>query len=73
MDYLPGNNCEEWQFLGDSENAIPYQLVTIYNQMHWNKFELENFRAACGKFSGKLFDFDFTGKVRLHCTGILKN
>lgn len=52
MDFLPGNNYEEWQFLGSSENAIPYQLVTVFNRMRWGDFEIEHFKAASCKFSG---------------------
>ena len=52
MDVLPGNNSDEWQFLGSSENAIPYQQVTVFNQMRWNDFEVENYNAVCGKCSG---------------------
>lgn len=55
MDFLPGNNCDEWQYLGNSENAIPYQQVTVFNHMQWGDFPIENFIGACGKFSGTVF------------------
>lgn len=53
MEFLPGNNQSEWQFLGEAENAIPYQHVTLYQHMQWKDFPLEYFTSACSKFSGK--------------------
>ena len=52
MEFLPGNNQEDWQFLGKAENAIPYQHVTLYQHMHWKDFPLQYFIPACSKFSG---------------------
>ena len=53
MEFRPGNNQSEWQFLGEAENAIPYQHVTLYQHMQWKDFPLEYFTSACSKFSGK--------------------
>ena len=46
MDFLPGNSCNEWQYLGSGENAIPYQQVTVFSEMKWGDFPVENFVAA---------------------------
>lgn len=60
MEFLPGNEPEEWQYLGEGDNAIPYQQVTLYDSMQWSDFPLENFNAACSQFSGNRFGSDFT-------------
>ena len=66
MDFLPGNSYNEWQYLGSGENAIPYQQVTVFSEMKWGDFPVENFVAACGKFSGKVWIHYFT--CRSDCT-----
>ena len=58
MEFLPGNEPEEWQFLGESENAVPYQQVTVYDSMQWSDFPLENFIASCSQFSGNRIGSD---------------
>ena len=52
MDFLPGNNADEWQFLGSSTNTVPYQQVTLNQHMKWSTFSLECFVGSCSKFSG---------------------
>lgn len=67
MDFLPGNNTDEWQFLGSSTNAVPYQQVTLNQHMKWTSFSLECFVGSCSKFSGnvRLNDLTVIGAIAL--------
>ena len=59
MEFLSGNDPDEWQYMGDSDNAVPYQKVTLYDSMQWSDFPLENFNSACSQFSGMIDFVDF--------------
>lgn len=60
MDFLPGNDPSEWRYLGDSDNAVPYQKVTLNEHMQWKDFPIENFIGVCAKFSGASRNTGFT-------------
>lgn len=54
MDFIPGNDYSEWQVLGDEERSVLYQQVTVQEPMGWSGLSLDCYRAACGKFSGRM-------------------
>lgn len=66
MDFLPGNDPSEWKYLGESENAVPYQKVTVCEHMQWKDFPLESFVAACAKFSGLKRESGLSCRTRSH-------
>ena len=57
MDFIPGNDCSEWQILGDEDRSVLYQQVTVHEPMGWSGLSLECYKAACAKFSGTIFSF----------------
>lgn len=52
MDFVPGNDCSEWQILGDEDRSVLYQQVTVHEPMGWSGLSLECYKEACAKFSG---------------------
>ena len=54
MDFIPGNDYSEWQGLGDEDRSVLYQQVTVQEPMGWSGLSLDCYRAACGKFSGRI-------------------
>lgn len=54
MDFIPGNDCSEWQILGDEDRSVLYQQVTVHEPMGWSGLSLECYKEACAKFSGIL-------------------
>lgn len=54
MDFIPGNDCSEWQILGDEDRSVLYQQVTVHEPMGWSGLSLECYNEACAKFSGIL-------------------
>lgn len=57
MDFITGNDCSEWQILGDEDRSVLYQQVTVHEPMGWSGLSLECYKAACAKFSGTIFSF----------------
>ena len=55
MDFIPGNDCSEWQILGDEDRSVLYQQVTVHEPMGWSGLSLECYKEACAKFSGIYF------------------
>ena len=54
MDFIPGNDVSEWQVLGDEDRYVLYQQVTVQEPMGWSGLSLDCYRAACGKYSGRV-------------------
>lgn len=52
MDFVPGNDCSEWQILGDEDRSVLYQQVTVHEPMGWSGLSLECYKEACARFSG---------------------